>query len=267
MRPRALLPALLLAGCAAMPPGTVGIPAPGLMLQAQYVQPTAPTAPAVIALHGCGGPFPARDTPWRELLVQAGHPVVSPNSFASRGLGSQCKTPSPAVSPSRERRADAVAAAEWLAVQPGTPPGGAVVLGWSNGGSTTLAAAGEGVMPPGLVRGYVALYPGCRGVLERGTWSPAAPILIVMGEDDDWTPAAPCRALAARFPGQITLVLYPGAYHDFDQPNRPVVIRTGLAFTANGDGTAHDGTNEAARAAAFELVPRWIAALPPAHVN
>lgn len=267
MRPRALLPALMLAGCAVAAPGMVGIPALGVTLQAQYVQPAAATGPAVIALHGCGGLFPARDAQWRDLLAGSGHAVVLPDSFASRGLGSQCKTPSRTVSPNRERRADAVATAEWLAVQPGTPPGGAVVMGWSNGGSTALAAAGQGVMPAGLVRGYVAFYPGCRAVLERGTWSPAGPILIVMGEDDDWTPAAPCRALAARFPDRITLVLYPGAYHDFDVPNRPIVVRTGLAFTAHGDGTAHAGTNEAGRAAALAFVPRWIAALPPARAS
>ena len=258
--------ALALAGCmtAAPAPGQVGIPTPGVTLQAEYAQPPGPpTAPAIVALHGCGGPFPARDNQWRDLLVQAAHPVLLPDSFGSRGLGSQCRNPARTVSPGRERRADTVAAAQWLSAQPGTPPGGIVVMGWSNGGSTVLAAAAEGVMPPGLVRGFVAFYPGCTPYARRQNWAPSAPLLIVMGEDDDWTPAAPCQALAARFPDRIKLVLYPGAYHDFDAPNRPVVTRTGLAFTANGNGAAHAGTNPAARDAVLKLVPEWIAALPP----
>ena len=145
-----------------------------------------------------------------------------------------------------------------------TPAGGVVVMGWSNGGSTVLASAATGVMPPGLVRGFVAFYPGCNPYADREGWAPSAPILIVMGEADDWTPAAPCIRLAARFPERITLVLHPGAYHDFDSPNLPVQVRRGLAFSANGDGVAHVGTNPAAREAALQDVPAWIRALPPA---
>ena len=263
---RAVTAAFLLTGCAAaaLAPGMVAIPAPGIQLQAAYAQPPgAATAPAIVALHGCGGPFPARDTQWTNLLVAAGHPVLLPNSFASRGLGSQCRFPSPLVSPNRERRADTVAAVQWLTAQPGTPAGGAVVIGWSNGGSTVLAAATPGVMPPGLVRGFVAFYPGCSRYARLEGWTPSAPMLIVMGEDDDWTPAAPCRQLAEQHPGRIKLVLYPGAYHDFDAPNQPVTIRSGLASTAGAAGNAHVGTNPAAREAALRDVPAWIAALPP----
>lgn len=263
---------LLLAGCAAAAapggaagPGMVAIAAPGVSLTAAYAVPAGvAVAPAVVALHGCGGPWAARDGQWRDVMLAAGHPVLLPDSFGSRGLGSQCATQGRGISPRRERRGDTVAAVRWLLDQPGTPAGGVVVMGWSNGGSTVLAAAARGVMPPGQVRGYVAFYPGCRAYADRAGWAPGAPMLIVMGEDDDWTPAAPCRVLAARYPGQIKLVLFPGAYHDFDAPDSPVRVRQGLAYTANGNGAAHAGTNPAAREAALRDVPAWIAALPPA---
>ena len=262
---RSLLLAVLLAGCAVAAPlraGEVGFPAPGVELRAGYTLPDRPAvAPAIVGLHGCGGPFPVRDHQWRDLLAAAGHPFLLPDSFGSRGLGSQCSVRVRTVSPERERRSDTVAAAMWLAAQPGTPPGGVVVMGWSNGGSTVLAAAEKGVMPPGVVRGFVAFYPGCRLLQRRGGWAPSAPLLIVMGEADDWTPAAPCRVLAAEHPDLIRLVLYPGAYHDFDAPNRPVTVRKGLAYTANGDGLAHVGTDEAGRDAALRDVPAWIAGL------
>ena len=83
-----------------------------------------------------------------------------------------------------------------------------------------------------------------------------------MGEADDWTPAAPCHALADRLPGKLTLVTYPGAYHDFDAPNTKVRARAGLATPVGGN--AHTGTDPAAREDALRRVPAFIAALPPA---
>ena len=242
----------------------VTIQAPTVQLRADYVMPQGTaTGPGIVALHGCGGPFPARDGQWRDLFAAGGHPVLLPDSFGSRGLGSQCTNADRSIGPNGKRRSDAVAAAQWLAAQPGVPPGGVVVVGWSNGGSTVLAAATQGVMPAGLVRGYVAFYPGCRVYAEKPAWAPSGPMLIIMGEADDWTPAAPCRTLAERFPALIKLVLIPGAYHDFDAPGRPVRERHGLAFTAGGGGVAHVGTNEPGRQQAMQDVPAWIAALPP----
>ena len=81
-------------------------------------------------------------------------------------------------------------------------------------------------------------------------------MLILMGEDDDWTPAPPCHDLAARFPDEITFVAYPGTYHDFDAPNRPVKVRTGAVSTPSG--LAHVGTNEPARQDALERLPKWL---------
>lgn len=255
MRAIALGVALSVAMLASARAEPVEIPAEGVSLQAQLFEPAGPArAPSVVALHGCGGPFPSRDRQWREILLEHGHSVLFPDSFASRGLGSQCSVRDRRVRPGRERKADTMAAVRWMTERAGTPPGGVVVLGWSNGGSTVLAAAAEGVMPPGSVRGFVAFYPGCLPEADRAGWSPSAPLLILMGADDDWTPAEPCRRLAARFPDRITLVEYPGAYHDFDAPNRPIVTRSGLAYTANGSGIAHAGTNEPARQDSFGRV-------------
>jgi dienelactone hydrolase len=237
----------------------VSVPGPnGVNLDAALVLPEGQTrAPPIVALHGCGGPFPSRDGQWAVLLAKAGHIVLLPDSFGSRGLGSQCAMKERAVTPAGLRREDAIDAAQWLAARPGTPPGGVALIGWSNGGSTVLETARVAVgLPTGLFRRYAAFYPGCPSANEDPSWKPSAPMLILIGEDDDWTPAPPCHELAARFPDEITFVAYPGAYHDFHAPNRPVKVRTGAASTPSG--LAHVGTNEPARQDAPERLPKWL---------
>jgi dienelactone hydrolase len=54
-----------------------------------------------------------------------------------------------------------------------------------------------------------------------------APLLILIGEADDWTPPEPCRKLAenARAAGYpVELTVYPGAHHSFDG-RAPVIYR------------------------------------------
>lgn len=230
-------------------------------LQAELGVPAGPVrGAAVVGLHGCGGPAPARSGQWRDVLNAAGHPVVLPDSFGSRGLGPQCRNADRTVRAMVERRDDALSAADWMRSKP-FGQGGVVLVGWSNGASTALAAAGRA--QPGQLRGVVAFYPGCRAFLERPGWQPSAPVLLLIGEADDWTPAEPCRELAARFPDRITLVTYPGAFHGFDAPDQPIRVRRGLAFTASGSGEAHVGTDPAARADVLRRVPAFIAGLSP----
>ncbi|HEY5300156.1 MAG TPA: dienelactone hydrolase family protein [Acetobacteraceae bacterium] len=244
-----------------VPTQQVRIPEPnGTILKAALVRPPGPVhGAAIVALHGCGGPFPTRDGPWAVALAEAGHVVLLPDSFGSRGLGSQCRVKQRSVRALPTRRADAIAAAEWLAARPGTPAGGVVLMGWSNGGSTTLWTADAAWHPPpGLFRRFVAFYPGCMSETRSATYRPAAPLLILVGANDDWTPAAPCRTLAARFPAKISLTVYPDSWHDFDAPGRAVRVPSGLATPPSGTGQAHTGTNDAARQDALRVVPAFI---------
>ncbi|HET6182986.1 MAG TPA: dienelactone hydrolase family protein [Acetobacteraceae bacterium] len=258
---KAFLALIAFLQAAHVPVEQVKIPGPdNTTLEAALVHPVGPPrGPAVVALHGCGGPFAQRDGPWAVALAEGGHAVLLPDSFGSRGLGSQCKVKQRTVKPVPTRRADAIAAAQWLAAQPGTLPGGVVLMGWSNGGSTVMwTDDAADPPPPGLFRRFVAFYPGCRSEAASQTWRPAGPIMILAGANDDWTPAAPCRTLAARFPDLIRLTLYPDAWHDFDALDRPVVARSGLATPPSGTGIAHAGTNPEARADAFRRVPAFI---------
>jgi dienelactone hydrolase len=227
--------------------------------------------PAVVALHGCSGLWsekdPAavspRDLDWAKALVGDGFVVLFPDSFGSRGLGPQCKNSEREVSPARERVADADAALAYLQSLPVVKPDSIALLGWSNGGSSVLYAVRPKDKPKGKhpdFRLAVAFYPGCREPYHGGEWSTRIPLMILIGEADNWTPAAPCKELAAAAGTSVTLITYPQAYHDFDNAAQPVHTLHGLAFTADGSGNAKAGLNPAARADAFRRVPEFLAA-------
>lgn len=242
---------------------TVAIPGPeGVVLRAELMVPTGvPVAPAIVALHGCGGAFAKRDAQWARALLARGHVLLFPDSFGSRGLGSQCRVSDRVATAGGLRRQDALAAAAWLAARPGTPPGGVVLLGWSDGGSTVLAAGQAEGAPPGLIRGLVAFYPGCAPTLRQVRWQPAAPLLVLHGEADDWTPIKPCRVLSERVGQVMSLVAYPGAWHDFDV-DAPVRQLRNVPRSQRPDGIVHVGGDPAAREDALARVPAFLAALP-----
>ena len=201
--------------------------------------------PAVLALHGCGGigsggGVNPRHSDWGMRLQAAGFLVIFPESFGSRGLGSQCTVRNREVDLS-DRRRDAFAAAEWLAARPDVNKRKIGLLGWSNGGMALLHATNGGSGPNGVdFATAVAFYPGCKTILRKG-YSPRVPVTILHGLADDWTAAEPCRQLSG-----VRFVGYNGAYHNFDHPNLPLRTRK-AAFTASGTGVVHVGTDPEAR--------------------
>jgi dienelactone hydrolase len=258
---------------AAAAPELVEIPEGSTELKAYVYRPAGDGPfPAVVALHGCGGlsgrsgPIAGRYRDWGERLAAAGFVVVFPDSFGSRGLPSQCGVRQRSVRTARERVADAVAARHWLQSHKWVVANHVAVLGWQNGGGAALwtvrrrarLTASEG--GPDF-RSAVALYPGCR-TLRQSEWSARVPTLVLVGAADDWAPASACEQMVKGARGrsaQAEIVVYPGAYSEFDHPNKPVTQLSGLAFSADGSGHAHSGTNAAARADAIRRVPQWLA--------
>jgi dienelactone hydrolase len=211
--------------------------------------------PAIVIMHDCSGLGPrSSGAPirWARELVEKGYVIVIPDSFTTRGhAAGVCTDPSPTrneVSPNR-RVHDAYATLAHVRTLPFVDGSRVGLMGGSHGGSTTLASmvAPEQDEEP-LARekrasftAAVALYPGCaarfggwRVVRQAGAggpitdyvgvYKPVAPLLILIGENDDWTPAEPCRKLTevARQAGYpVAIKVYPGAYHAFDS-NNPV---------------------------------------------
>lgn len=226
--------------------------------------------PAVIALHGCGGSntsrgeLARRERDWADRWVAAGHAVLLPDSFSSRGLGSQCTVSDREVRQSVERVQDVLAARAFLQSRRDVRADAITLVGWSNGAGTALYAISARNRPtdgrPDFRRA-IAFYPGCRTVLARGL-APRLPVTILIGDADNWTPPGPCRdyvAMARAAGASAEIVTYPGAYHGFDAPASPIRERRGLAFTADGSGRAMVGTDPAARADAISRVAALLA--------
>lgn len=262
MRSLLLLFALVVPACAAEQRG-MSVPGPdGIALQAELFLPDGPPrGPAILALHGCSG-FRNRAgevtglyRDWARLFNARGQAVLLPDSFASRGQGEQCTVRDSQIRPGRERRRDAIAAARWMATQPWAAQG-VIAMGWSHGASTVLWTAAFPEAAP--IRGYVAMYPGCTAPGRFAGWHSAAPMLLLIGEADDWTPAQPCAELAGRS-ANVSYRGYPGAHHAFDAPNTPLTERGNLNTPS---GRAHFGTNHPARDDALTRVPAFMDALP-----
>ena len=222
--------------------------------------------PAIVALHGCSGLFTsgsmnARFADWGRRLAGLGYVVLFPDSFNPRGIREACtRKDRKSFSPNTERVRDANGALRWLQSQAFVRGDAVGLMGWSNGGSTTLAAIDASKKENNKdFRVAVAFYPGCTSFARKETWLPRIPLTILIGEADDWTPAASCQSLVehVRRKGRnADLVIFPHAYHDFDHPGLPLKTRKGLAFTVSKDGTATVGTNVEARDAARALVPQ-----------
>ena len=267
----ALLTVAFAATGAAAAAEQVDIPLADMVLRGRLFQPEAAGPfPSVVALHECeslinrSGKLATLYADWGERLAAAGLAVIFPDSFGSRGLRAQCLVSDRRVRSEHERVADANAARRWLLAQPWTIKDRVSLVGWASGAMASLWAVQPHALPRDGVpdfRSAVAFYPACRRLGELA-WSARIPTLILIGRADDWTAPASCEQMVAGARGRSALasvVVYPGAFHEFDRPDFPVRELNGLANTADGSGRAHIGTNAAARADALMRVPEWLA--------
>jgi dienelactone hydrolase len=189
--------------------------------------------PAVVLLHGCGG-FHSSMLSWADRLSRSGYVALAVDSFGPRGIEQQCSGGFP------EQVADGYAALRYLAAKPFVRASHVALMGFSQGGLSVLTALEKPAEQRSAekFRAGVAFYPICQ--YASGIMS--APVLVLIGGADTWTPASSCEAMvdgrselgAPRTPGDrtsIELVVYPGAYHNFDVLD--------LALAAPGSITAY----------------------------
>lgn len=273
LRLTALFLTLLISAAQAAPapaPAQVEIPLPSGVLHAQLFKPdgTGPF-PTVIALHGCGGlggrsdPVLPRYRDWADRLLRAGNAVLLPDSYGSRELGPQCRVKEMRVKARRERVTDIAASRAWLMKQNWVARNRVSLIGWANGASALLWA----VRPQSTARdagpdfrAAIAFYPDCRISAGLG-WSTRVPTLVLIGANDDVSSPPACRQMVDGAHGRSALariVVYPGAYHDFDRANMPLHAAGGSTDAAAPEH-GHLGTDAEARAESQKEVAEWLA--------
>ena len=240
----------------------------GTKIKALVFHPSTPASSqasrgTVIALHGCGGLYAttgarkgqlnARHQAMADLLVAEGFNAVFPDSLTPRGETELCtqKMGTRKIDQT-QRRADVLGTLAWVAAQPWAQPERIALLGWSHGGSAVLAATdvcradvrGQAVKPVIAV----AFYPGCTAAVRSG-YKPSAPLVLMLGEKDDWTPPGPCIAMGKDVGAEVNV--FADSYHDFDNPAGQVRLRMDVPNGVNPGQGVHAGPNPVARQQAY----------------
>ncbi len=249
--------------------------------------------PAAIMLHGCGGvgangKLNARHTMWKDWLVERGFIVVYPESFTSRGYEEICTQKfSTRTLKQSDRVNDVFATKQWLTERNDVDASKLVIWGWSHGGGTVLATitaersnkTNNGTLSPSpptpLPKGEgseplksagdtnfahaISFYPGCTSyMMSARAPKLSSPLTLLIGESDDWTPAAPCKAWVKtlqenKLPATITT--FADAFHDFDNPNGKIRVRKDVPNGVNGaEKGVTVGPNPEAREAAKKQI-------------
>lgn len=175
--------------------------------------------PAVVMLHPCSGLASAAGTMWQNRLLEWGYVVLRVDSFGPRGLKNVCKYEAIGsydedVFESDTRVEDAQGARQYLATLPYVDNNRIGLLGRSHGGAAVLNTLIAGAEPRPF-DAAIALYPACGTLLLELN----APLLILIGKNDDWSVAAVCEQLEQPGMGahKFTRIVYPGVYHRYDE--------------------------------------------------
>lgn len=187
--------------------------------------------PAMVIAHGSGGILQGREDAWATRLNGLGIATFVVDSFQPRGLSSTARDQSRLST--MANLADALAALKLLATHPRIDPARIAVMGFSRGGQVALYSSLE-PLRRGVVQGdlrfaaHVALYPSC-SIPYRAKEVSRAPILMLLGGADDYTPAAACLDYADWFRTKgapVQVITYEGAHHDFDIPEAPRFLQS-----------------------------------------
>ena len=184
--------------------------------------------PAVVYVFGCWDPGITPEIAMQRIakdhLVGNGVAVLIVDPLAPRGartMEDYCAaiTPDTLADYASRGARNALAAVKALKSTPGIDPNRVFLQGYAFGADAALFAVDRNAParrdPATTVAGIVAYYPLCTGKMD-----PAVPTLMIVGEKDDWMPAAACHAMAKDKPG-VELVDYPGETHAFAMPYTP----------------------------------------------
>ena len=179
--------------------------------------------PAIIMIHDCRGILNyQRD--WAKLVSSWGYLVLFLDSFSTRNIDSTCQ----GLGEQENflihggRVQDVFAANDFLSQRNDVENFRIGLMGWDYH-SVLGAVAKHGMQQKfdANFMGVVAIYPSCNATSGTDFISP---ILVLIGEDDDWTPAQECRIMESYARAgleSVQLRYFENAQHGFDDPSMP----------------------------------------------
>ena len=202
--------------------------------------------PAVVLMHGRAGAYSSlangnygaatlskRHQEWGHIWAQQGYIAILVDGFGPRGFPQgfprfSYDTRPETLSEVTVRPLDAYGAIGYLRKRNDVVADHIALHGWSNGASATLATMSTttaGIVSPTPATGFrggLAFYPACglKGRFEDGVLT-YAPVRVFHGSADEEVSPKRCATLVdkSRTRGSdITITIYPGATHDFDDP-------------------------------------------------
>jgi dienelactone hydrolase len=201
--------------------------------------------PAVVQLHGCGG-LEAQSYRWARWFADHGYVALVVDSFGPRKVKGDCRSGEDEP-PITARFDDALGALRYLQSMADIQGDRVAAIGWSQGGVYAISvingpsldrARKRGVQLPavGFAAG-IGVYPGgCFSLVKEQV---IRPLLVLIGDVDDWTPATTCAEMvdAMRSRGaDARIVIYRGAYHYFDVEGQRLEVLTDVENDAKPGG-------------------------------
>jgi dienelactone hydrolase len=193
--------------------------------------------PAVVLLHECVGISLDVEGAFAEKLSSWGYVTFQIDSFIPRAIGDSCADFG--IIPPNTRVLDVYDAKSYLSRLPYVDRNRIAIVGWGHGGATALCAVSRAnfdanastyksspanrIIDEKTFSSYspfqaaVAFYPLC----TVGFGDSTAPLLILTGELDTFTPANLCmkNMPSGKSSKEIILKVYPKAAHGFVNPN------------------------------------------------
>ena len=168
-----------------------------------------------------------------DMYQKAGFATFELKSFKSRDIestvGSQVEVTTAMMI------LDAYRALEKLSEHPSIDKNKVSITGWSLGGAVSLFSAWlpikNAITKKVSFASHLPIYPPCF-VDPENTDFTDAPIHILIGENDNWTPAKPCTEFVKKInkKGNVGLTIYPNAHHSFDSKSELTQNEKGYSF-------------------------------------
>lgn len=188
--------------------------------------------PAVVISHSSGGITEYREFHYARELNAMGVAAFVVDSFLPREVSSTLYKQIDVTE--QMMIADAYAALNLLSTDPRIDPARIGVLGFSKGGVVAFYSAFERIHSWYEAKGlkfaaHAAFYPFC-GIRMEDPHMTGAPVMLFLGEKDDYTPPELCRGYVTELNGygnSIETHVYPEAHHAWDGQGK-VSLRTAI---------------------------------------